>query len=202
MNAVTATAHGFTAVGASGTAPAAWTSADGRAWQQAALPAPAGSARAALDYVAASGQRIVAAGTEFTADGASRPFAEVSANAGAKWTQVALPVPVIGPGTGTTVTALTAAGGGFTAAGTYVTAAGPEVVLWTLAPGAGGSAGPAWSVMTPQGTGLAGRSAQNAITALTAEGATLTGVGFTAGLAASGTPGAQQPTLWQSPIRY
>ncbi len=206
MNAVTATANGFTAVGASGTAPAAWTSANGRAWRQATLPAPAGSARAALDYVAARGQSIVAAGTEFTAGGASRPFAEVSGNAGATWTQLALPVPGVGPGTGTTVTALTAAGGGFTAAGTYVTAAGPEVVLWTLAPGAvpgaGTSKGSAWSVMTPQGTGLAGRTAENAITALTAEGATLTGVGFTAGLAASGTPGAQQPTLWQSPVRY
>ena len=141
MNAVTATAQGFTAVGASGTSPAAWTSADGRAWRQAPLPAPAGAARAALDYVAASGKSIVAAGTEFTAGGASRPFAEVSANAGATWTQVALPVPGIGPGTGTTVTALTAARGGFTAAGTYVTEAGPEVVLWTLAPGAPGQRG-------------------------------------------------------------
>jgi hypothetical protein len=29
----------------------------------------------------------------------------------------------------------------------------------------------------------------------------LTGVGFTAELTGSGMPGAQQPTLWQSPIR-
>jgi hypothetical protein len=201
MNAVTATAAGFTAVGAAGTRPAAWMSADGRSWRQAALPAPAGAERAALDYVSASGQAIVAAGTEFTAAGASRPFAEVSADAGATWAELALPVPAIGPGTGTTVTALTAAGGGFTAAGTYVTQAGPEVVLWTLAPGAKGSASGSWTAVTPQGIGLAGQSAENAITALTAEGATLTGVGFTARLA-SGTPGAQQPTLWQSPIRY
>ena len=33
------------------------------------------------------------------------------------------------------------------------------------------------------------------------DGVTLTGVGFTAKLNASGMPGAQQPTLWQSPIR-
>ncbi len=200
MNAVTASGHGFTAVGAAGTRPAAWMSADGRTWRQVTLPGPAGAERAALEYVASSGASIVAAGTEFTASGASRPFAEVSANAGATWAQVAMPVPAIGPGTGTTVTALTAAGGGFTAAGTYVTQAGPEVVVWTLAPGARVTAA-AWSVMTPQGTGLAGRSADNAITGLTAAGATLTGVGFTAKLA-SGTPGAQQPTLWQSPIRY
>ena len=53
-----------------------------------------------------------------------------------------LPVPDIGPGTGTTVTALTAAGGGFTAAGTYVTQAGPEVVIWTLPPGTPVTDGP------------------------------------------------------------
>jgi hypothetical protein len=111
-------------------------------------------------------------------------------------------VPDIGPGTGTTVTALTAAGGGFTAVGTYVTQAGPEVVIWTLSPGTSVTDGTAWTVVTPQGRGLASSTAENAITALTTEGATLTGVGFTAALTAPGTPGAQQPTLWQSPIRY
>jgi hypothetical protein len=130
------------------------------------------------------------------------PFAEVSADAGATWSQVQLPVPAIGPGTGTTVTALTAAGGGFTATGTYVTQAGPEVVIWTLPPRAPITQATAWSAVTPQGTGLSGRSAENAITALTANGATLTGVGFTAMLTGAGTPGMQQPTLWQSPIRY
>jgi hypothetical protein len=144
---------------------------------------------------------VVAAGTEFSAAGASRPFAEVSADAGATWTQVQLPVPGIGPGTGTTVTAVTAAGGGFTAVGTYVTQAGPEVVVWTLPPGAQVTDGAAWAMVTPQGKGLASTSAENAITALAADGATLTGVGFTAPLTASGPPGAQQPTLWQSPIR-
>jgi hypothetical protein len=201
MNAVTATARGFAAVGASGAQPAAWVSAAGRSWQPVPLPVPAGAARAALDYVAANGAGLVAAGTEFTAAGASRPFAEVSADAGATWTAVQLPVPDIGPGTGTTVTALTAAGGGFTAAGTYLTQSGPEVVVWTLPPGKPVTAGSAWAAVTPQGPGLAGASSQNAITALTAEGATLAGVGFTAALTASG-PGTQHPTLWQSPIRY
>ena len=135
MNAVTGTARGFVAVGATDTRPAAWVSATGRTWQQASVPLPAGAARAALDYVAANGSAVVAAGTEFSATGASSPFAEVSADAGTTWTQVQLPVPDIGPGTGTTVTALTAAGGGFTAAGTYVTQAGPEVVIWTLPAG-------------------------------------------------------------------
>jgi hypothetical protein len=202
MNAVAATARGFVAVGAAGTRPAAWLSAAGRTWQQATVPLPAGAARAALDYVAANGSDVVAAGTEFSATGASSPFAEVSADAGTTWTQVKLPVPDVGPGTGTTVTALTAAGGGFTAVGTYVTQAGPEVVVWTLPPATPVTDGTAWTAITPQGTGLAGTGAENAITALAADGATLTGVGFTAALTASGTPGAQQPTFWQSPIRY
>jgi hypothetical protein len=202
MNAVTATAGGFAAVGATGTSPAAWLSATGKTWRQVLVAAPADSVRAALDYVAANGRDVVAAGTEFSAEGASRPFAEVSADAGTTWTQVQLPVPDIGPGTGTTVTALTAAGGGFTAVGTYVTQAGPEVVIWTLPPGTSVTDGTAWTAVTPQGTGLASSTAENAITALTTEGATLTGVGFTAALTAPGTPGAQQPTLWQSPIRY
>ncbi|HEY6495071.1 MAG TPA: hypothetical protein VIZ43_17480 [Trebonia sp.] len=201
MNAVTATAAGFTAVGAAGTRPAAWLSASGKTWRQALVPTPAGSARAALDYVAANGSDVVAAGTEFSAAGASSPFAEVSADAGASWTQLPLPVPAIGPGTGTTVTALTAAGGGFTAAGTYVTQSGPEVVIWTLPSGTPVTNAAAWTAATPQGTGLAGASSENAITALTADGVTLTGVGFTAALTSSGTPGTQQPTLWHSPIR-
>jgi hypothetical protein len=202
MNGVAATGRGFVAVGAAGTRPAAWLSAAGRTWQQAQVPAPTGAARAALEYVAANGSDVVAAGTEFSAAGASRPFAEASADAGATWTQVQLPVPDIGPGTGTTVTALVAAGGGFTAVGTYVTQAGPEVVVWTLPPGSAVTDGTAWATVTPQGAGLASTSAENAITALDANGATLTGVGFTAELTASGGPGAQQPTLWQSPIRY
>jgi hypothetical protein len=201
MNAVTAAGRGFVAVGSTGTRPAAWLSAGGRTWRQAQVSVPSGAARAALDYVAANGNDLVAAGTEFSAAGASRPFAEVSADAGVTWTQVQLPVPDIGPGTGTTVTALTAAGGGFTAVGTYVTQAGPEVVVWTLPPGAPVTDGTAWVTVTPQGKGLASTSAENAITALAAGGVTLTGVGFTAQLSASGVPGAQQPTLWQSPIR-
>lgn len=202
MNAVAATVHGFVAVGATDTRPAAWLSASGSAWRQVRLPAPAGAVRAALDYVAANGSAVLAAGTEFSATGASRPFAEASADAGATWTEVQLPVPGIGTGTGTTVTGLTAAGGGFTGVGTYVTKAGAEVVIWTLPPRALVTDGAGWTAVTPQGTGLAGAKAENALTALTVDGVTLTGVGFTAELTASGTPGPQQPTLWQSPIRY
>ncbi len=197
MNAVTATAGGFAAVGSAGTSAAAWLSADGRSWRQVSLAEPAGAARAGLEYVAANGASLVAAGTEFTASGASSPFAEVSADAGATWTAVQLPVPGTGQGTGTTVTALTAAAGGFTAAGTYVTTAGSGVVVWTLPPGTPVTTGTGWTAVTPQGRGLASANTKNAITALTADGATLTGVGFTVG-----PPSASGPTLWQSPIRY
>ena len=51
--------------------------------------------------------------------------------------------------------------------------------------------------MAPQGTGLAGPGMQ-AITALTATGDTLTGVGFTATRGGHGQP---EPTIWQSPVR-
>jgi len=197
MNAVTATVSGFAAVGSAGTSAAAWLSADGRSWRPVSLPEPAGAARAGLEYVAANGASLVAAGTEFTASGAGSPFAEVSADAGATWTAVQLPVPAAGQGTGTTVTALTAAAGGFTATGTYVTHAGSDVVVWTLPPGTPVTAGTGWTAAAPQGRGLASANGQNAITALTADGATLTGVGFTVG-----PPAASGPTLWQSPIRY
>ena len=197
MNAVTVTAGGFAAVGSAGTSAAAWLSADGRSWRQVSLPEPAGAARAGLEYVAANGASLVAAGTEFTASGASSPFAEVSADAGATWNVVQLPVPAAGQGTGTTVTALAAAAGGFTATGTYVSSTGSAVVVWTLPPGTPVTAGSAWTAVTPQGLGLARANTENAITALTADGATLTGVGFTVG-----PPKASGPTLWQSPIRY
>jgi hypothetical protein len=136
---------------------------------------------------------VVAAGTAFSAAGTGRPFAEVSTDSGATWTLTRLPEPV--GGRAAAVTALTAAGAGFTAAGTFGTGTGSAVVLWTLPP-----AGTGWTTATPQGTGLAssatGTATQNAITALTADGATLTGAGYT------GQQSRQMPTLWQSPIRY
>jgi hypothetical protein len=191
MNAVTATSRGFAAVGGAGAKPAAWLSANGRDWRLAALPLPAGAVSAALTAVAANGSAVVAVGTETSAAGQSSPFAEVSADAGATWQPTALPAPVAG-GAQTTVTALAATGTGFTATGTYGTAAGEDVVVWTL-PSVAAAAG-GWTVATPQGRGLAASSTQ-AITALTTVGATLTGVGF------AESAGVRQPTLWQSPVR-
>ena len=200
IDAVAATARGFAAAGSAGANPATWVAASGRSWQLSVLPMPAGAARAALTSVAASGADVVAVGSAVSATGQRWPFAEVSADAGITWTQASLPVPVTGATTAT-VTALTAASGGFTATGTYpATAGGTDVVVWTLPTGSVDSG--SWTAATPQGTGLAGPGA-HAITALTAEGATLTGVGFTTGATStvSASTG-QQPTLWQSPVRY
>jgi hypothetical protein len=196
MTAVTATSGGFAAVGAVGAHPAAWLSRSGRTWTVVPLPLPAGAASAALDYVAADGGTVAAVGTELTASGQRRPFDAVSADAGATWTIGLLPLPGGTPADSVTAaTALTAAGGGFTATGTYGAPGKSDVVVWTLP--AGAAAGTAWTAVTPQGTGLASPGTQ-AITALTATHATLIGVGFAA-VPASAT--ATEPTIWQSPVR-
>jgi hypothetical protein len=194
MDAVTATASGFAAVGAAGAHPAAWLSATGRTWSLVTLPLPDAAVRAELGYVAASGNTVAAAGTAVTAAGLQLPFAAVSADGGRTWTQTPLRLPGAGAGTSgtTTVTALAAAGGGFTATGTYGTPGNENVIVWSLARGA--APGATWTAATPDGMGLAGPGAQ-AITALTASGSTLTGIGYTATLQS------EQPTLWQSPVR-
>jgi len=195
LNAVTATGKGFAAVGSAGTHPAAWLSATGRTWSLLMLPVPAAAASAQLSFVAANGNTVAAAGTEVTAAGQRLPFAVVSANGGATWTPAALPAP---PGTrgaaaNLAVTALAAVGGGFTATGTYGTPGSEHVVVWTLAPKT--APGTGWTAAAPDGTGLAGPGSQ-AITALAGAGSTLTGAGFTA------TPASEEPTIWQSPVRY
>jgi hypothetical protein len=204
MNAVSATSRGFVAVGAVGERPAAWVSGTGRTWTLVTLALPADAASAALDYVAANGGMVAAVGTEVTAAGQRRPFATVSMDAGATWTQAQLPLP-LGVSSATaasavsaSATALTAAGGGFTATGTYGPPGQTDVVVWTLPAGAAEPA--AWTEVAPQGTGLAGPGMQ-AITALTATGATLTGVGFTATSAATSASMLTEPTIWQSPVR-
>jgi hypothetical protein len=194
MDAVAATVKGFVAVGSVGTRPAAWLSANGQAWSLVTLPLSASATRAELQYVAASGNIVAAAGTEVTAAGARIPFTAVSADGGATWTQTLLPVPDTSTAAAPTaaVTALAEAGGGFTATGTYGAGGNEDVVVWTLPRGAAPAT--TWTAEAPGGTGLAGPGIQ-AITALTAAGSTLTGVGFVA------TPESEEPTIWQSPVR-
>jgi hypothetical protein len=185
MLAVTATPDGFTGAGLYGTNPAVWTSADGKQWRGLGLPLPPGATKAVLLHVTARGQTVVAAGMEQTTSGGLAPFAARSADGGRTWTETQLPVP-----SGVAqVTALAAAGGTFTATGSFGTSPGhQDVVVWTS------SDGLTWKATTPAGQGLAGPGIQ-AITGLTVSGTTLTGVGFTA------SPSSEQPLFWQSPIR-
>ena len=199
MNAVSATRRGFVAVGAAGAHPAAWLSEHGQTWRLVRLALPAGASSASLDYVAANGGVVAAVGTEVTAAGQRLPFAAVSTDAGADWTSAPLPLPAgRSPASAASATALTAAGGGFTATGGYGQPGATDVVVWTLPAGAG--AGTAWTEVAPQGTGLSGPGMQ-AITALTATGATLTGIGFTSKTASKSAAMATEPTIWQSPVR-
>jgi len=186
MTAVTAGGAGFVAVGSHGDLPSAWTSADGgRTWRQSDLPLPVGSTRAVLEHVASAGRVVVAVGTAVTTTGREVPFAASSANGGASWGESALPVPA----DLTSVTALAAAGGSFTATGTYGSTPGHQnVVVWTSADGS------IWRATEPAGQGLTGPGIQ-AITGLAVAGSTLAGVGFTA------SPGGEQPVFWQSPVR-
>jgi hypothetical protein len=185
MLAVTAGQAGFVAVGAHGSRPSAWTSADGQSWRQVDLPLPAGTTRAVLEHVASLGRTVAAVGTAVTAAGRTVPFAASSANGGATWTSSALP----GPAGLTAVTALTAAGRTFTAAGTFGRTPGDQnVVVWTSPDSS------AWRAAEPAGQGLTGPGIQ-AITSLTATGSSLTGVGFSA------SPTAEQPVFWQAPVR-
>ena len=185
MMAVTASSAGFVAVGSHGDQPSAWTSADGRSWRQADLPLPVGSTRAVLQHVASTGRTVAAVGTAFTTTGVAVPFAASSSDGGATWIESALPLPA---GL-TSVTALAAAGGAFTATGTYGSTPGHQnVVVWTSPNGS------AWRAAEPSGQGLTGPGIQ-AITSLTVSGSTLTGVGFTA------SPAGEEPIFWQSPIR-
>jgi len=185
MTAVAASSDGFVAVGSHGDQPSAWTSADGRGWRQADLPLPIGATRAVLEHVASTGRTVAAVGTAFMTTGQRVPFAASSSNGGASWIESALPLPA---GL-TTVTALVAGGGAFTATGTYGSTPGhQDVVVWTSPNGS------AWRAAEPAGQGLTGPGIQ-AITSLTTSGSTLTGVGFTA------SPASEEPVFWQSPIR-
>jgi hypothetical protein len=184
MLAVTAAASGFAAIGSHGSRPAVWMSRDGHAWRRADLPLPPGATSAVLRHVAANGGVVTGIGMAQTAAG-QVPFAVRSADSGRTWQESALPMPA----RAAQVTALTAAGSGFTATGTYGASTGhQDVVIWTSADGI------RWAAATPAARGLAGPGIQ-AITGLDASGDLLTGVGFTA------TPAGEQPTLWHARIR-
>jgi len=180
ISAVTASGGSFAAVGTSNGHPVAWISHNGVSWTSVTIALPAGASSAELGFVAANGDRLVAAGTSVTA-GKSEPFAVLSSDGGASWADS--DIAVMGSDDAT-VTGLTAAGSGFTGTGTT----GSNVVIWSL------RTGTTWTAALPSGRGLAGTGLQE-LTAITASGSELTAVGFVA------TAETEQPTIWQSPVR-
>jgi hypothetical protein len=156
--AVAATATGYIAGGSHGTCHTIWTSADGRHWSVYDVPVPAGASGAVLRLVAVNGARAVAAGYAVTKAG-DLPIVVVSADGGRHWRQIVLAAPA---GLGA-VTALTAAGGGFVAAGQAGPAGAQRAVIWSSADGL------TWSAATPAARGV------RQITALAAAGGTVTG---------------------------
>ena len=185
--AVAAGPHGFVAAGSHDGQPAVWITADGRSWTTIILPAPAGASSAVLQHVAVNGGRVVALGQETTAAG-SVPFAELSVNGGAIWSQV----PFSTPGPDAVVTALTARSGGFTAAGQAGEPGQVQVALWTSANGA------AWTRPNVKGVTGAHAGGSYQVTALASSGPGVTGIGsvvtqqsqgaFVVTLPASGRP--------------
>ncbi len=138
--AVAATAGGFAAAGSHGMSPAIWTSADGRNWNISDVPVPDGALTGLLNVIAVNGARVAAAGYAVTNAG-HVPIVVVSADGGRSWRPIVLPAP---GGIGT-VTALTAAGGGFVASGQAGPAGAARAVTWSSPDGL------TWSAATPAG---------------------------------------------------
>jgi hypothetical protein len=148
-----AVGDGFIAVGSEHNCHTIWTSPDGRHWTAHDLAKPEGAHAATLRSVVASASgRIVAAGFATNNTG-NIPLVVASAADGTQLTQVVLDAPD-GPAT---VTAVTATGTGFVAAGLSGPANAQRAVTWTSKNGL------TWSAATPVTAAGAGQ-----ITALTA----------------------------------
>ena len=156
--AVAAVPAGFVAVGTHGDGYAIWTSPDGRHWTVHDMRVPPGATSAVLSQVIPNGGRVIAAGYAFTRAG-EIPIVVVSADGGKHWRQTVLAAPA---GLGA-VTALTAAGAGFVAAGQVGPKGAERAVTWSSPNGL------TWSPPTPVGNGA------HEITALTAAGHEVTG---------------------------
>ena len=178
------------AAGSSGTAPAVWTSHTGSAWQFTRLPLPAGTASAVLTQVTAVGGHVVAAGDAVRTALAGQqvagpvPFAAVSGDGGRTWREVILHAPA-GP---STITALTAAGSGFAAAGLSGLPGDQAMLTWWSPDGL------SWQGGEPVAGPLHGRGVQQ-ITVLSAADGTLTGAGYVV------TQSGEHPLHWRAHYR-
>ncbi len=123
--AVAAGPHGFVTVGSHNGKPALWTTSNGTLWTIDVLPLPTGASAALLQQVAVNGANVVALGQQTTVTG-TLPLAELSTDGGKTWQEVQF----VSAGANTTVTALTAGPGGFTAAGQFGTAGQLGAAIW------------------------------------------------------------------------
>lgn len=157
--AVAAVPIGFVAAGTHGDCHSVWTSPDGRHWTVHDVLVPTGATSAMLNLLAVNGNSVAAAGYAVTKAG-NIPIVVVSVDGGTHWRQIVLDAP---GGLGA-VTALTAAGAGFVAAGQAGPAAAGHAVTWRTEDN-----NLSWSTATQAGSGA------ERITALADIGGAVTG---------------------------
>jgi hypothetical protein len=156
--AAAAIPSGFAAAGTRDGSGAIWTSSFGLLWTVYDVPRPAGTSSTVLLQVAGNGDLVAAAGYATGAAG-SLPLVVVSADGGWHWHQVVVATP---GGTGK-VTTVTAAGGGFIAAGQAGRDGRWQPVTWTSPDGIH------WSQAHPA------PASTRQITAMTLSGGSVTG---------------------------
>jgi hypothetical protein len=159
MRAATATPGGFVVVGQHARKPCAWMAGSGHDWMLMDLRIPAGATSAILTQAAANGDQVVALGDATTSHGLI-PFAAMSPDGGASWTETPITA-----APATVVTAVTHTAAGYVAAGI----AGTTAVYWTSADGTH------WSPPQTAGHGM------TALTGLAADGDQAVGVGVMMG---------------------
>jgi hypothetical protein len=161
--AVAATASGFVAVGSHNGCHTAWVTTDGRHWLSYDIPKPAGSQDPLLNHVAVVGKTVVASGDLGVHDG-HIPLIVDSTDGGVHWQATAIGYYDAFAGPQGTITALTANGSGFTAAGLTGPPGTQHAVTWTSADGR------TWSAAMPAAQGI------QQITALATAGSPATSI--------------------------
>jgi hypothetical protein len=145
--AVAATATGFVAVGSHNGCHTAWVTTDGRHWLSYDIPKPTGSQDPLLNHVAVMGKTVVASG-DLGVKGSRIPLIVDSTDGGVHWQATAIGYYSAFAGPRGTVTALSADGSGFTAAGLTGAPGAQHAVTWTSANGR------SWSAAMPAARGI------------------------------------------------
>ncbi|WP_208868691.1 hypothetical protein, partial [Microbispora triticiradicis] len=155
LSGVTATPHGFMAVGGSGSADresgVVWVSSDGLNWTARGRVLPPDATSAGLRHVVATKAGVVAVGVAVTEDG-PRPFSAVSTDDGEHWEYAMLPAEA-----DASVLDLTATAKGVVAVGSHRSAEADgegDSTAWISEDGLD------WSRHTLTQDGLGGRGAQ------------------------------------------